>query len=115
MPSDCIFCRIIQGEIKSDILHRTDRLVVLRDISPQAPVHLLVLPIEHIAALSEASAGHQQLLGEMLLTAKRMAVEAGVAAKGYRVAINTGAEGDQSVAHLHMHVLGGRQLNGRLG
>lgn len=115
MPSNCIFCRIVQSEIKSDILHRTNRLVVLRDISPQAPVHLLVLPVEHIAALSEASAIHQQLLGEMLLTAKRMAAEAGVGAKGYRVAINNGAEGGQSIGHLHMHVLGGRQLSGQLG
>ena len=112
---DCIFCKIIGGQIKSEELHRDEDLVVIRDISPQAPVHLLILPLEHIARLSDANAGHQGLLGRMILVANRMMVREGVAASGYRVAVNTGPEGGQTVEHLHMHLLGGRRLSGQLG
>ena len=112
---NCIFCKIIGGQVKSEELHRDEDLVVIRDISPQAPVHLLILPLEHIARLSDAGEGHEQLLGRMLFLANRMAVQEGVAAKGYRIAVNTGTEGGQTVGHLHMHLLGGRQLSGQLG
>ena len=112
---NCLFCKIIGGQIKSEELHRNEDLIVIRDISPQAPVHLLIIPIEHIARLSDAGEGHQQMLGRMMLLANKMAVQEGVSAKGYRIAVNTGTEGSQSVGHLHMHLLGGRQLSGQLG
>lgn len=115
MPTDCIFCKIGAGEVQGDILDRDDQVFVLRDINPQAPVHLLVLPFEHIPSISGVTEKNMDLIARMTLMAKKAAAKAGAADKGYRLAINCGREGGQTVAHLHMHVLGGRQLSGRLG
>lgn len=112
---NCLFCKIIGGRIKSEEVHRNEDLIVIRDISPQAPVHLLIIPIEHIPRLIDAAEAHHQMLGRMMLLAKQMAVQEGVSAKGYRIAVNIGVEGSQSIGHLHMHLLGGRQLSGQLG
>lgn len=114
MEKDCIFCRIIAGEVPSDILHRDDQVVAIRDINPQAPTHLLIIPVVHVTSLVEVNAEHKGLLGHMILVATELARGEGIAENGYRLVINTGRHSGQLVAHLHLHVLGGRHL-GRLG
>ena len=107
---DCLFCRIIEGEIPAELVHQDERSVVIRDINPQAPTHLLVIPREHIDSLDDASHKDEALLGHLLRVAARVANAAGLAEGGYRTVINNGAGAGQSVFHLHVHVLGGRQL-----
>jgi histidine triad (HIT) family protein len=109
--SDCLFCRVIAGEIPADFVHRDDLSVVIRDINPQAPTHLLVIPHEHIESLDDASQKDEALLGHLLRVAARVANAAGLAEGGYRTVINNGAGAGQSVFHLHVHVLGGRPMN----
>jgi histidine triad (HIT) family protein len=108
---DCLFCRVVAGEIPADVIHRDDRSVVIRDINPQAPTHLLVIPQEHIESLDDASQKDEALLGYLLRVAARVANAAGLAEGGYRTVINNGAGAGQSVFHLHVHVLGGRLMN----
>ena len=115
MSAECIFCKIARGEIKSDLFYRDDTIMVLRDISPQAPSHLLAMPVEHIPSVREISDSNAALIGRMVVKANQVAAREGLAGKGYRLTINCGAEGGQSVDHLHMHILGGRQLSGKLG
>ena len=107
----CLFCRIVAGEIPADVIHRDDRSVVIRDINPQAPTHLLVIPQGHIDSLDDASQKDEALLGHLLRVAARVANAAGLAEGGYRTVINNGAGAGQSVFHLHVHVLGGRPMN----
>ena len=109
--SNCLFCRIIAGEIPADFVHQDERCVVIRDINPQSPTHVLVIPRDHIESLNDASAKDESLLGHLLRVGARIANEAGYADTGFRTVINTGAEAGQSVFHIHVHVLGGRQLN----
>ena len=109
--SDCLFCRIVEGEIPADLVHEGERLIAFRDISPQAPLHVLVIPREHIQSLAMADEAHGDLLGEALLLAADIARREGVAADGFRTVINTGAHGGQTVHHLHVHLLGGRALD----
>ena len=108
---DCLFCRIVAGEIPADFIRRDDRSIVIRDINPQAPTHLLVIPQEHIESLNDASQKDEGLLGYLLRVAAKVANEAGLAEEGYRTVINNGAGAGQSVFHLHVHVLGGRPMN----
>ena len=107
---DCIFCKIANGEIPSEFVYEDDQVVVINDLNPQAPVHMLVLPKKHIACLSESSDEDQALLGHMLRVAAKAAELRGIAAPGFRLVINNGKDGAQSVMHLHMHVLGGKQM-----
>jgi histidine triad (HIT) family protein len=107
----CLFCKIVAQEIPADFVARDDRAIVIRDINPQAPTHLLVIPLEHIESLDEASQKDEALLGHLLRVAARVANDAGLAESGYRAVINTGAGAGQSVFHLHVHVLGGRPMN----
>lgn len=107
---NCIFCRIVAGEIAADIVHRDEYAVAFRDVNPQSPVHLLVIPREHIESLNDAARSDEQLLGHLLRVAARVANDAGLAESGFRTVINTGAAAGQSVFHLHVHVLGGRPL-----
>lgn len=107
---DCLFCKIATGDIPARIAYRDDRVVAFHDITPQAPVHLLIIPIQHIGGLLEVGADHQELIGHMLMIAARLARELGVADSGFRVVINTNRGAGQSVFHLHAHVLGGRAL-----
>lgn len=109
--SACLFCRVIAGEIPADFVLRDDLSVVIRDINPQAPTHLLVIPQEHIESLDDASQKDEALLGHLLRIAARVANAAGLAEGGYRTVINNGAGAGQSVFHLHVHVLGGRPMN----
>lgn len=108
---DCLFCRIIAGEIPGELLHQDDHCVVLRDINPQAPLHALVIPREHLESLDDASQKDETLLGHLLRIAARVANDQGQAENGYRTVINTGAGAGQSVFHLHVHVLAGRPMN----
>ncbi len=113
--SDCIFCRIANGKMKSDILYQDDEVVAFPDINPLAPVHILIVPREHIASLAEMSAEDAALIGGMAKAANQLAKSKGIAENGYRLVINCGREGGQGVGHLHMHLLGGRQLGSKLG
>lgn len=108
---NCLFCRIVAGEIPADIVHQDERCLAFRDTNPQAPVHVLVVPREHMESLDEATQKDEALLGHLLRVAARVANEEGISESGYRTLINTGAGAGQSVFHLHVHVLGGRQLN----
>jgi histidine triad (HIT) family protein len=108
--SSCIFCKIAAGTIPASVVHSSERLVAFRDIDPKAPVHILVIPREHLESLDEADERHRALLGEILLLARHLARDEGIAGSGYRTVINTGADGGQSVPHLHLHLLGGRGL-----
>ncbi len=111
----CIFCQIAAKEIPSELLHEDDDLVAFRDINPQAPVHILVLPKKHIASLNEMNDEDFPLLSKMAHLARELATKEGIAEKGFRIAVNCGQEGKQTVGHIHMHTLGGRQLKGELG
>ena len=106
----CLFCRIIAGEIPGKFLHQDDRLVVLQDINPQAPLHALVIPRKHVATLNDLSEEDDGLIGEMLRRAAIVAREHGVAESGYRAVFNCNREAGQTVFHIHLHVLGGRSL-----
>ncbi|MGD9786886.1 MAG: histidine triad nucleotide-binding protein [Sulfuricellaceae bacterium] len=107
--SDCIFCKIAQGEIPSKKLYEDGDLVAFHDINPAAPVHFLIVPKEHIASLEDAHARHEMLLGRILLLAPMLAKEQGLT-DGFKTVINTGKGGGQVVFHLHVHVLGGGKL-----
>ena len=112
MAANCIFCKIGAGEIKGDIADHNDELFVLRDIHPQAPVHLLVIPLEHIASIADVPDGDAAFMGRMVAMANRAARKAGIDKKGYRLVVNCREEGGQTVDHLHVHVLGGKQMGG---
>ncbi|NMG19763.1 histidine triad nucleotide-binding protein [Brasilonema bromeliae] len=107
--TETIFSKIIRREIPADIVYEDDLALAFRDINSQAPVHILVIPKKPIPRLADAESGDDALLGHLLLTAKRVAEQAGLA-NGYRVVINTGPDGGQTVYHLHLHILGGRQM-----
>jgi histidine triad (HIT) family protein len=109
MATDCLFCRIIAGEIPATVVHRGEHVTAVQDINPAAPTHFLVMPNEHLASIAEAQAGHQALLGELLLAGAELARKNKLDG-GYRLVINTGGDGGQSVHHLHLHVLGGRTM-----
>lgn len=106
----CLFCRIIAGEIPGTFLFQDDRLVVLQDINPQAPLHALIIPRTHVATLNDLSQKDDGLIGEMLRRAAIVAREHGVAESGYRAVFNCNREAGQTVFHIHLHVLGGRML-----
>ncbi|MEF3304630.1 histidine triad nucleotide-binding protein [Paenibacillus sp. GYB003] len=109
---DCIFCKIVKGEIPSRKVFENDRVLAFHDIQPAAPTHALVIPKKHIASMNEAEEEDRELLGELLLTAKKVAEELGVAESGYRLVNNVGSDGGQVVYHIHVHVLGGEKLGG---
>ena len=110
--ADCLFCRIVAGEIPATIVKRTEDAVVFRDIDPRAPTHVLVIPTKHLPAVRDARGPEDDaLLGRLLRVAAEVAAEAGLDAGGYRIVTNTGKDAGQSVDHLHLHVLGGRRMN----
>lgn len=109
--SKTLFEKIIAREIPGDIVHEDDLCACFRDISPQAPVHLLLVPRRPIPRIAEAQDGDQSLLGHLLLTARRVAKEQGLEENGFRLVINNGPDGGEAVPHLHIHILGGRQMN----
>jgi histidine triad (HIT) family protein len=107
---DCIFCRVAAGDVRADVIFQDDRCVAFRDINPQAPVHALIIPREHIESLDDAGRSDEAVLGHILRVAARVANDEGLTESGFRTVINTGAGAGQSVFHLHLHVLGGRPL-----
>lgn len=108
--ADCLFCKIIAGEISSSRVFEDGRCVAFNDISPQAPTHVLIVPREHIDSLDTADESNKDVLGHLLLTAAAIAREKGFAGDGYRVVVNTNSDGGQTVFHVHVHLLGGRQF-----
>ncbi len=108
---NCLFCKIVDGEVPADFVHQDDSCVAIRDINPQAPLHVLVIPRDHIESLDDASQKDEGLLGHLQRVSARVANELGHGDSGYRTVINTGAGAGQSVFHLHVHVLGGRPMN----
>lgn len=108
MSKDCLFCRIAKGEIPADIVMENDEAVAFRDISPKAPTHILVIPKKHVSSLDEADDSID--LGALMRAAAEAARKEGLVESGYRVVVNTGAHGGQTVDHLHLHLLGGRQM-----
>ncbi len=107
----CIFCRIASGEIPAEIVARSEGAVAFRDLNPQAPTHVLVIPKAHIGSSAEATGdAGAALLGDLMRLGVDVAAQLGLAEAGYRLVINTGREGGQTVGHLHLHVLGGRQM-----
>ncbi len=110
MSTSCIFCRIAAKEVPSGIVHEDAEVIAFRDLNPQAPTHLLVVPKRHVGNLDDARDGDARLLGALMLAAKTVAATAGLAG-GYRVVCNCGQDGGQTVSHLHLHVLGGRPMS----
>jgi histidine triad (HIT) family protein len=106
----CLFCRIVAGEIPAAIVYQDDRLIAFKDINPQAPGHVLVIPRRHIASLNDLSAVDDALVGEMVRRASAIASEMGFSERGYRTVFNTNADAGQTVFHIHLHLLGGRRM-----
>jgi histidine triad (HIT) family protein len=112
---DCIFCQIIAGKVPSDTLYQDERVMAFRDIHPVAPTHVVIIPKKHIPSLTQLSEADLPLVADLVKVANQLAKREGIAEKGYRLVVNCGREGTQLVPHLHMHLIGGRQLSGALG
>ena len=111
MSEDCLFCKLISGEIPATEVYRDDDIFAFEDINPIAPTHILVIPIKHLSDIKSANVDDQELIGKMLLIANQIATEKGLAEDGFRYVINTGKNGGQTVYHLHLHIIGGRSLS----
>ena len=109
--TDCVFCKIVRGEIPSQIIYRDKDVVVFPDINPVTPVHLMVIPVKHITSLAEVTDADTALVAKMVAVANKVAREQGLSVKGYRLTINSGPDAGQVVPHLHMHLQGGRKLD----
>lgn len=109
MLTDCLFCKIIEGEIPSETIYEDDKVIAFNDINPQAPVHFLVVPKEHIKSVDETGEDHKELMGHIIYICSILAKENNLD-KGYRIVINCGKEGGQTVDHIHFHVLGKRNM-----
>ena len=107
--SDCLFCGIVKGDVKAEVVYRTPTLLAIKDINPQAPVHVLVIPTQHVESLNEVD--DAELLGDLLMAAREVARQQRIDVRGYRVVLNTKAESGQTVPHIHVHVLGGRAMH----
>ena len=110
MPADCLFCRIVAGEIASTKVYEDDSVLAIRDINPQAPTHILLIPKAHVASAQDLGKTDAALLGSVFAMSARLADREGIASTGYRVVTNVGEDGGQSVDHLHFHLLGGRRF-----
>lgn len=112
--ADCIFCKILKKELPSEVVYEDDQVIVIKDINPMAPVHLLVITKRHIASLNEVLPEDEGLMGHILMVGQKLAREFGIAESGYRVVTNIGKDGGQAVPHLHFHILGGAALGTKL-
>lgn len=110
MADDCLFCRIASGEQDADVVAEEDRWLAFRDINPQAPIHVLIIPKQHVGSVDDLEPEDRDLAGELVLAARRVARQEGLSDDGYRLVANTGRRAGQSVFHLHFHVLGGRSM-----
>lgn len=108
--SECLFCQIVAGELPSKVVAESERALAIDDIAPQAPVHVLVMPKEHITSADEVASTHGGIIDDLVLLAQRVVEIEGIKDSGYRLVFNVGDDGLMTVAHLHMHVLGGRRL-----
>lgn len=115
MNSSCVFCKIASGEIPSTIVYKDERVTAFRDLSPVAPTHVLIIPNRHIASINEAVPEDEALLGHLFVIARKIAETEKVSENGYRVIVNTGEHGGQTVHHLHMHVIGGQKMKYQMG
>ncbi len=113
--TDCIFCKIIAGEIPSTQVYRNERVTAFRDINPAAPVHVLIVPNRHIASVNDLTPEDEPLIGHLFSVAKQIAAEEGISESGYRLIINTGPDAGQVVFHLHLHLLGGHRMKHPMG
>ena len=109
--SDCLFCGIIEGRIKGNVVYRDESIVAFRDIRPQAPVHILIVPRKHVATILDLEANDQIFVGQIFLLISKLAREQGIDESGFRVVVNSGANAGQTVYHLHFHLLGGRRFS----
>jgi histidine triad (HIT) family protein len=108
--NDCVFCNIINKTIHSQILFENSNLIVIRDIMPKAPVHLLIIPKKHIVGIAHLEAADEAIVGEVIFTAKEMGQKHGIGESGYKLVFNVGPDGGQTVPHLHLHLLGGKKM-----
>jgi histidine triad (HIT) family protein len=108
--SDCIFCKILAGEIDADIVYQTDQVLGFRDLNPQAPMHVLIIPRRHISTINDIDESDAEVIGQLFVAAKEIAAVEGLAEPGYRVTMNCNEGAGQSVFHVHLHLLGGRQF-----
>lgn len=109
--SECLFCKIARGEIPCDTVYENDQVIAFRDLNPQAPTHVLVIPRKHISTVNDLTVEDKDIVGEMLLAAKAVAAHDGIAEDGYRLIMNCNKGAGQTVFHIHLHVLGGRAMN----
>lgn len=110
MSDECLFCSVVEGEMEADVVAEGEDWIAFRDVNPQAPTHVLVIPRQHVESLNELDEARRELGGELLLACREVAEREGLADDGYRVVTNTNREAGQSVFHLHLHVLGGRRM-----
>ncbi len=108
--TDCLFCKMVSGEITPDSVYEDDDVLAFRDIDPQAPTHVLIVPKQHVATINDLNPGNAELIAKMMLAAARVAQQEGFAEQGYRTLVNCNADGGQTVFHIHMHLLGGRVM-----
>ena len=108
--NECLFCKMVSGVIPCDKVHENEHVLAFRDIDPKAPTHILIIPKKHITTLNEINKSDQDLLGELLLTAKKIAKDEGINTSGYRTVFNCNSDGGQTIFHIHMHLLGGRPM-----
>lgn len=112
MSQDCLFCKIVAGDIPAERVFEDDQVIAFKDISPQAPVHTLVIPRQHISTVNDLNDDNAALIGHMILTGRKIAADHDLAEPGYRLIMNCNEQGGQTVYHIHLHILGGRQLRG---
>lgn len=112
---DCVFCKIVDGKIPSEKLFEDGDFIAIRDIHPQSPVHVLIVPKLHLTSLAHLKPEHEKLMGRLVMLATKIAQSEGLAIRGYRLVANAGPEGGQGVPHVHFHLLGGKQLEDKMG
>jgi len=108
---NCLFCRIIAKQIPADILYENEKVLAFKDINPQAPVHILIIPKKHISRISDLEESDKDIISELIFIAKKLAEEKGIAESGYRLVLNNNKDAGQAVFHIHLHLLGGRKLS----
>lgn len=108
---DCIFCKIIKGDIPAEVVYQDEQMLAFRDIRPQAPTHLLIVPKEHIATINDLTPNHHELLGKMVICGQKLAKKMEIDEAGYRLVFNCNEGGGQEVYHIHLHLLGGRRMH----
>ena len=109
--NDCLFCKIVSGDIPAEIIYRDDQVLAFRDINPRAPIHVLVIPQKHVDSLASVTDEQRDIMGKIMIVAREIAAAEGLSESGYRAVINVGLDGGQTISHLHLHLLGGRTLH----